>query len=69
MEFWFFLGHKSSFTYETFPKAYPAHVKDLIIVQLVQINGKLRGTFKAEEGCIEEDVFSLAPSDEKLSKF
>lgn len=35
----------------------------------VQINGKTRGTILVDKACSEDDVFQIAASDEKLSKY
>lgn len=45
------------------------YLKDSTIVLPIQINGKTRGTIQVEEGCTEEDAFSLAAEDEKISRY
>ena len=44
-------------------------MKESTVVLPVQINGKTRGTIQVEKGCSEEDAFTLASQDEKLSKY
>ncbi|KAI4298734.1 hypothetical protein L6164_032257 [Bauhinia variegata] len=68
-ELWSRLGHTKSLAYEPFPKANPAYLKDSTITLPVQINGKTRGTIQVEETCTEEDAFTVASRDEKLSKY
>ncbi|KAJ0250229.1 Leucine--tRNA ligase [Hirschfeldia incana] len=68
-ELWSRLGHSSSLAYESFPKANPDYLKDTTIVLPVQINGKTRGTIEVEEGCSEDEAFSLASQDKKLEKY
>ncbi|KAJ8761218.1 hypothetical protein K2173_001274 [Erythroxylum novogranatense] len=68
-ELWFRLGNSASLAYEPFPEANPFFLKDSSIVLPVQINGKTRGTIQVEEGCSEDDAFSLATQDEKLFKY
>ncbi|KAK9681518.1 hypothetical protein RND81_10G007800 [Saponaria officinalis] len=68
-ELWFRLGNSSSLAYEPFPKADPVYLKDPKIVLPVQVNGKTRGTIQVEETCSEDEAFSLASNDEKLSKY
>ena len=47
----------------------PTYLKESTIVLPVQVNGKTRGTIQVEKGCSEEDAFTLASQDEKLSKY
>ncbi|TYH67608.1 hypothetical protein ES332_D06G200100v1 [Gossypium tomentosum] len=68
-ELWSRLGHPDSIAYKAFPKADPAYLKESTVVLPVQINGKTRGTIQVEKGCSEEDAFTLASQDEKLSKY
>ncbi|XP_017979311.1 PREDICTED: leucine--tRNA ligase, chloroplastic/mitochondrial isoform X2 [Theobroma cacao] len=68
-ELWSRLGHQDSMAYAPFPKADPTYLKESTIVLPVQINGKTRGTIQVEKGCSEEDAFTLASQDEKLSKY
>ncbi|XWS15544.1 hypothetical protein CRYUN_Cryun34aG0009200 [Craigia yunnanensis] len=68
-ELWSRLGHPDSIAYVPFPKADPTYLKESTIVLPVQINGKTRGTIQVEKGCSEEDAFTLASQDEKLSKY
>ncbi|GER52897.1 leucine--tRNA ligase [Striga asiatica] len=68
-ELWSRLGHSSSLAYEPFPKVNPAYLKESTITLPVQINGKTRGTIQVEKSCTEEDAFSLASLDSKLSKY
>ncbi|KAJ7946327.1 Leucine--tRNA ligase [Quillaja saponaria] len=68
-ELWSRLGYSKSLAFEPFPKANPAYLKDSTIVLPVQINGKTRGTIQVEDICTEEDAFSLALKDEKVSKY
>ncbi|KAL4313587.1 hypothetical protein GQ457_01G043200 [Hibiscus cannabinus] len=68
-ELWSRLGHPDSIAYEAFPEADPVYLKESTIVLPVQINGKTRGTIEVEKGCSEEDAFTLASQDEKLSKY
>lgn len=44
-------------------------MKDSKIVLPVQFNGKTRGTIQVEETCTEDEAFTLASTDEKLSKY
>ncbi|KAH9604645.1 hypothetical protein KSS87_014913 [Heliosperma pusillum] len=68
-ELWFRLGNSNSLAYEAFPTADPLYLKDSKIVLPVQVNGKTRGTIQVEETCSEDEAFSLASMDEKLSKY
>ncbi|KAL6562288.1 hypothetical protein OROGR_003295 [Orobanche gracilis] len=68
-ELWSRLGHSSSLAYEPFPKVNTAYLKEPTVTLPVQINGKTRGTIQVEKACTEEDAFSLASLDSKLSKF
>ncbi|XWS19376.1 hypothetical protein CRYUN_Cryun31cG0010400 [Craigia yunnanensis] len=68
-ELWSRLGYPDSIAHVPFPKADPTYLKESIIVLPVQINGKTRGTIQVEKGCSEEDAFTLASQDEKLSKY
>lgn len=45
------------------------YLKELEIVLPVQINGKTRGTILVEKDWSEDDVFQIAASDERLSKY
>ncbi|KAK6123915.1 hypothetical protein DH2020_042334 [Rehmannia glutinosa] len=68
-ELWARLGHSGSLASEPFPKVNPAYLKESMVTLPVQINGKTRGTIQAEKTCTEEDAFTLASLDSKLSKF
>ncbi|XVE87741.1 hypothetical protein DITRI_Ditri19aG0012100 [Diplodiscus trichospermus] len=68
-ELWSRLGHPDSIANVPFPKADPTYLKESTIVLPVQINGKTRGTIQVEKGCSEEDAFTIASQDEKLSKY
>ncbi|PWA72206.1 tRNA synthetase class I (I, L, M and V) family protein [Artemisia annua] len=68
-ELWFRLGHTTTISYEPFPKANPAYLKDTTVTLPVQINGKTRGTVQVEVTCTEDEAFKLASLDEKLSKY
>nr|GEV76502.1 leucine--tRNA ligase, chloroplastic/mitochondrial [Tanacetum cinerariifolium] len=68
-ELWFRLGHSTTISYEPFPKANPAYLKDTTVTLPVQINGKTRGTIQVEVTCTEDEAFKLASLDQKLSKY
>ncbi|CAO2160830.1 unnamed protein product [Urochloa humidicola] len=68
-ELWFRLGHPQSLAYEQFPKAKSEYLEESKLVLPVQINGKTRGTILVDKSCSEDDVFQIAASDEKLSKY
>lgn len=68
-ELWFRLGHPQSLAYEHFPEAKSEYLEESKLVLPVQINGKTRGTILVDKACSEDDVFQIAASDEKLSKY
>nr|CAB3472450.1 unnamed protein product [Digitaria exilis] len=68
-ELWFRLGHRQSLAYEQFPEAKSEYLEESRVVLPVQINGKTRGTILVDKACSEDDVFQIAASDEKLSKY
>uniref|UniRef100_A0A453DR88 leucine--tRNA ligase n=1 Tax=Aegilops tauschii subsp. strangulata TaxID=200361 RepID=A0A453DR88_AEGTS len=68
-ELWFRLGHAQSLAHEQFPEAKNEYLKESEIVLPVQINGKTRGTILVDKECSEDDVFQIAASDDRLSKY
>ncbi len=65
-EAWALLGHKQTLLSTPWPKADPALCQDDEITIAVQINGKLRTTFKAAHDATKEALESLALSQKNV---
>lgn len=59
-ELWSLLGHSSSIVLEPFPVADVSYLKDLRVIYVIQINGKVRGKFEADADASESDVTKWA---------
>lgn len=68
-EIWFFLGHKKSIAYETWPAFDLNLAKDEMITIAVQVNGKTRGTFEVDHQIGKEELFAMIKADEKVAKY
>ncbi len=68
-EIWFFLGHKKSIAYETWPTFDLNLAKDEMITIAVQVNGKTRGTFEVDHQIGKEELFAMIKADEKVAKY
>jgi leucyl-tRNA synthetase len=68
-EAWEHLGETESLTYHPFPKVDPRYLVDDEATYVVQINGKVRGTFELPKGKSKEELLSLAKAEPKIAKY
>jgi leucyl-tRNA synthetase len=64
-----FMAYKKTLNSFSFAQAKSEYLEESKLVLPVQINGKTRGTILVDKACSEDDVFQIAASDEKLSKY
>ncbi|TGK61591.1 leucine--tRNA ligase [Leptospira wolffii] len=68
-ELWSLCGKSDSLTYEPFPKVEEKYLVDDEILIVVQVNGKLRGEFKAPKEIGQEDAIRTAKALDKVQVF
>jgi leucyl-tRNA synthetase len=68
-ELWQQLGHDTQLDFETWPEWDDAQIVSESMTIIVQVNGKLRAKLDVALDASEEDVKSLALSDENVQKF
>ncbi len=68
-ELWQQLGHKTSLVDVSWPQAEAALLVDDIITQVLQVNGKLRGTMDIAKDLPNEEVEALALAHENIKRF
>ncbi|MFN7160096.1 MAG: leucine--tRNA ligase [Candidatus Gracilibacteria bacterium] len=68
-ELWHILGHKDSIHLSSWPSYDPALTVEDTIVIAVQVNGKLRGSFKANKDISQEDAIAEAKRTDSVIKF
>jgi len=59
-ELWSALGHKTPIVLERWPAYDPAKIKEEEVIIVVQVNGKVRGSFKARPGISEDEAKNKA---------
>ncbi|MBJ7450082.1 MAG: leucine--tRNA ligase [Parachlamydiales bacterium] len=67
-EMWQHLGSKESIMYEPFPKVIDTYLEDSTVVYIVQVNGKVRGTFELPKNQTKESIMQLAKEHPQISK-
>ena len=55
-ELWSVLGHKKSINIENWPKYNETKITEASVTIVVQVNGKMRATFEAEQGISDKDL-------------
>lgn len=68
-EIWRLAGIETELAYLEWPKYDPELVKDEIVTMVVQVNGKIRGSFEISKDSPDEDCFSAAKNIENVKKF
>jgi leucyl-tRNA synthetase len=68
-ELWQMLGNKGSIHLEAWPKADPTKLESDSVTVSIQVNGKLRGTIECARDLPEEEVLTLAKSEQAVSKW
>jgi len=68
-EAWEHLGGKESITYVPFPTVDPAYLVDTMTTYVVQVNGKLRGSWELPKDKTKEEILSLAKAEPKVAKY
>lgn len=68
-EAWEHLGGKESLTYHPFPKVDPSYLIEDTATYVVQVNGKLRGSYELPVGRTQEELLSLAKAEGKIAKY
>jgi len=68
-ELWANLGHKKSIHLESWPKYDEKKIISKKILIVVQINGKVRGSFDMPAGSIQEEVEKVALAQKDISKW
>lgn len=68
-EVWQKMGNTESLAYEPFPDYNPIYLIEEDITIVVQVNGKLRGEFRAGKDISQQDALQQAKSLEKIAKF
>ncbi len=68
-EIWSSLGNKKSIHISDWPKYDPALAKDDTVKIMVQVNGKLRGSFEAQNGSTKEDLERMANELPEIQKW
>lgn len=67
-EIWSLLGHKTSLSYETFPKADAKFLVEDDFELVIQVNGKIRDKMRVARGISQDDALVLARGSEKIQK-
>ena len=67
-EAWQLLGGKTTISYEPFPEADLRYLEDETVTYVVQVNGKLRGTFALPKDQSKEQLLALAKAHPQISK-
>ncbi|MEB3364605.1 class I tRNA ligase family protein [Lactobacillus sp. R2/2] len=68
-EIWQIFGHEESVTFAKWPSYDPAKLVETTVEIMVQVNGKLRGNFKAAKDMGQEEVKKQALSLPHVQKF
>jgi leucyl-tRNA synthetase len=68
-ELWEFLGEKSLLSTAAFPVADPRYLVDDTVTYVVQINGKLRGSFELPKDLGEEQILVEAKKHPQIQKY
>ncbi|MBI4049839.1 MAG: leucine--tRNA ligase [Candidatus Doudnabacteria bacterium] len=68
-ELWQKLGHKKSVHLEPWPQYDEKLVEEEEVNIVVQVNGKVRATFKASRSASQVDIEKLAKADENVAKY
>lgn len=68
-ELWQLLGYRESITKKTWPQYDPEVAKEEEMVIVLQVNGKLRSRITAPVSASEEELKTLAQSDEKIKQW
>lgn len=67
-ELWSQLGHETTIHIDTWPSWNDSYLHASQITVVVQVNGKLRATLQVAADASEEEIVSLAKSDEKVAE-
>lgn len=65
-ELWEMIGGKSSVFSQNWPTYDDSSLELATITMVVQINGKLRGSFEVPAGCEEDQLFDIANNDDRI---
>lgn len=68
-EAWEHLGGSESLTFVPFPKVDPAYLVEETATYVVQVNGKLRGSYELPKDQSRESLLSLAKAEPKIAKY
>lgn len=68
-EIWQRLGYTTSLTFEKYPYVDPEYLEDDEITIVIQVNGKLRDSFRAPKDITESDAIEKALLSEKIQPF
>ncbi|MDN3506397.1 MAG: leucine--tRNA ligase [Simkaniaceae bacterium] len=68
-EAWEHLGEAESITYVPFPKVDTTYLIDTSTTYVIQVNGKLRGSWELPVDKSEDELLSLAKAEPKIAKY
>ncbi|NGX26459.1 MAG: Leucine--tRNA ligase [Chlamydiae bacterium] len=68
-EAWQHLGSDESLTYVPFPKVDTTYLVETNTTYVIQVNGKLRGSWELPKDKSKEDLLSLAKAEPKIAKY
>lgn len=68
-EAWEHLGGAESLTFIPFPKVDTTYLVENTATYVVQVNGKLRGSFELPKDQTQEELLALAKEDPKIAKY
>lgn len=68
-EVWEHLGGEESLTYLPFPKVDPSYLVDLTTTYVIQINGKLRGSYELPKNKSKDELLTLAKAEPRIAKY
>jgi leucyl-tRNA synthetase len=68
-EIWRLAGMEPELSYLEWPKYSPELIKDEIVTMVVQVNGKIRGSFEIAKDSPDEDCLAAAINLENVKKF
>jgi leucyl-tRNA synthetase len=66
-ELWQTVGGKPSVFSQSWPQYDPAALELPRITMVIQVNGKLRGSYQVPDSCSEQDLFDIAIKDDRIS--
>lgn len=68
-EIWEILGETSSLTYQPLPEIETSYLIEDKVTYVVQINGKLRGSFELKKDLSEEEFLAFAKNQPQIQKY